>query len=278
METLRLIANGVDFTVRAWGEGPRLALLLHGFPDDADSMAPLAQRLVAAGYRCAAPFQRGYAPSGPAPHGDYHLTALADDIATLVPALGYADALVVGHDWGAAATYAAVAARPERIRRAVGLSVPPPVKLLGNLRRDPVQLRRSAYMARFQVPGAAARIRKGGFAEIDRLWREWSPGWTPPPERLAAVKATLATPGCIEAAIEYYRALVPRRPGDWVRARAVLRRPRRPLLVLAGRTDGCMGPGVYAGVSNLVLLNGGHFLPLEAPDAVADAVIAFDRG
>lgn len=278
MVSLSVAANGVHFVVRTWGEGRRLALLLHGFPDDADSMAPLAGRLAAAGYRCAAPFMRGYAPSGRAPDGDYGVASLGEDVAALVRALGHPDALVVGHDWGALATYAALALRPERIRRAVALSVPPPRALLGNLRRDPAQLLRSAYIARFQAPGAAGRIRAAGFTEVDRIWHDWSPGWTPPPERLAAVKATLAAPGCIEAAIEYYRALLPRRPRDLLRSRAVLRRPRRPLLVLTGRDDGCMGVGVYASVPNLRLLDGGHFLPLEAPDAVAEQVLAFDRG
>ena len=59
-ETLTLQANGLRFTARAMGQGP-LLLLLHGFPDDADSMLPLARALP--GYRVVAPFLRGYAPT-----------------------------------------------------------------------------------------------------------------------------------------------------------------------------------------------------------------------
>ena len=280
MQTLRLLANGVDFAVRVWGGGPRLALLLHGFPDDADSMAPLAARLVVAGYRCAAPFLRGYAPTGPAPDGDNHVAALGDDGGALIPALGHDRALVGGHDWGAVATYAAVARHPARVAGAVALSVPPVPAILRNLPRDPAQLRRSAYMGRFQAPRAAARIRAGGFAEIDRLWRAWSPGWTPPPGRLDAVKATLAQPGCVEAAVAYYRGLLPRRAGDLLRAPTLLRlgHGAPPPLVCGGLSDGCFGPALYSGVPGARLIEGGHFLPLEAPDAVVEAILIEARG
>ena len=264
---MRVRANGIEFVVREWGRGDRLALLLHGFPDDADSMAPLAARLSAAGYRCVAPFMRGYAPSGPG--RDYGLASLGDDVGGLVTALGHADALVVGHDWGALATYAALRRHPARVRVAVTLSVPPVPAFLRNLRG--AQLRRSEYIGRFQLPGAARRIRRGGFAEIDRIWRVWSPGWTPPAGRVDAVKARLATPGCIEAAVAYYLGFRRSRVRDFG---ALVPRPGR-LLVLAGRSDGCIGPEMYRGVAEARIIEGGHFLPLESTDEVADAVIRF---
>ncbi len=276
IQTLQVHANGLDFTVRELGEGPRLALLLHGFPDDADSMLPLAERLADAGYRCAAPFMRGYAPTSRPDDEDYHAATLGDDVGALITALGHDDALVVGHDWGAVATYAALASHPGRIRQAVAVSVPPARALLGNLRRDPLQLRRSAYMGRFQHPRAAESIRAGDMEEIDRLWRLWSPGWTLPDERLTAVKARLAQPEVLEAALGYYRALLPRQFRRWTRNQLLLRAPTAPPVVLAGRTDGCMGPQMYNGVQRLVWLPGGHFLPLEYPGLVAQEALRID--
>src|SRR5271165_4696213 len=63
IKMLRVHANGVDFAVLEQGSG-ELALCLHGFPDHAWSFRPLMGALAAAGYRAAAPFMRGYGPTG----------------------------------------------------------------------------------------------------------------------------------------------------------------------------------------------------------------------
>ena len=108
-------ANGVHFAYLDAGQGP-LVLCLHGFPDTAWSFVPLLERLAAAGYRAVAPFMRGYPPSGPAPDGDYRVITLGRDALALIEVLGAQRAVLVGHDWGAAATYIAAALAPERVR------------------------------------------------------------------------------------------------------------------------------------------------------------------
>jgi pimeloyl-ACP methyl ester carboxylesterase len=104
-------ANGVHFAYFDAGQGP-LVLCLHGFPDTAWSFVPLLERLAAAGYCAVAPFMRGYPPSGPAPDGDYRVITLGRDALALIEALGAQRAVLVGHDWGAAATYIAAALAP----------------------------------------------------------------------------------------------------------------------------------------------------------------------
>lgn len=125
-EHLALNANGLRFAARAWGRGPNI-LLLHGFPDDADSWLPVGERLAAAGFRAVAPFMRGYAPSEVPTASMTTLDMLADDVGGLVGALGGVVG-VVGHDWGAAAAYAGAVKHPGAVRRVVGLSVPPWVR------------------------------------------------------------------------------------------------------------------------------------------------------
>ena len=52
------------FTYLEQGEATApLVLLAHGFPDTPKTFLPLMSRLCMAGYRCVAPFLRGYAPS-----------------------------------------------------------------------------------------------------------------------------------------------------------------------------------------------------------------------
>jgi pimeloyl-ACP methyl ester carboxylesterase len=247
-----------------------LVLCLHGFPDHPPSFRPLMARLAAAGWRAVAPWMRGYAPSTLS--GPFHSAQLAADLAGLADALAPGKPVrLVGHDWGAIATYAALGATPERFASALTLSVPHLLAFLVNLQRDPEQLRRSWYIAFFQLPLIPERVvPRRNFAFVDRLWRTWSPGLTPDPDDMAALKRCLAA--SMPAPIAYYRAL--RDPRSLAR-RAIT----TPVLHLTGSDDGCIGPelgerqaGFFAGPFRSDIIRGaGHFLPLEAPDAIADA-------
>lgn len=276
---MRVAANGVTFEAHVVGDGPRLALLLHGFPDDAGSLLPLAERLAAQGFTCVAPYMRGYGPTGPAPDGRYGAAALAGDVLGLVAALGRREALVVGHDWGAVAGYAAAVRDPDVVERLVAVSVPPIRVFVRNLPRHPTQLGRSAYVAAFQVPWLPERaLRLAGLARVERLWARWSPGFTPPPGRVEAVKATLAAPGALEAALGYYRALGRPSRED---LRLLLARVPVPTLVVTGGRDGCIAPEAFDDLDDgfvaprrlVVIPWAGHFVPLEAPDELARAVL-----
>jgi len=94
---------------------------------------------------------RGYAPTAVPADGRYQTGMLAMDAIGLHEALGGdGDAVIIGHDWGATATYGAAAYAPERWRRVVTMAVPPSgavgAAFLGNL----AQIKRSWYMFFFQ--------------------------------------------------------------------------------------------------------------------------------
>ena len=108
MKQRTINANGLDFACLVDGpdDGP-LALCLHGFPDTAHTWRYLLPELAAAGFHAVAPFLRGYAPTSIPADGRYQIGALVQDITALHEALGGGpDAVIVGHDWGALATYA----------------------------------------------------------------------------------------------------------------------------------------------------------------------------
>ncbi|MBO0774134.1 MAG: alpha/beta fold hydrolase, partial [Actinobacteria bacterium] len=111
--------NGLEFGLLEAGSGP-LALCLHGFPDTAHTWGRLLPVLAKAGFHAVAPFMRGYAPTAVPADGAYHVGALAADAVALHEALGGdADAVLIGHDWGAEAAYAAAAYAPGRWQRLV---------------------------------------------------------------------------------------------------------------------------------------------------------------
>jgi len=233
---------------------------LHGFPDVPVTARGFLERL---DRRVIAPWLRGYAPSPLA--GPYDLTTLARDVIELVRDRGPVD--LVGHDWGAAVAYTVCAIAPARVRRCVTLALPHPRTFRRRLAL-PAQLRKSWYMMAFQAPGA------GWFAPrlIDRLWRDWSPGFALPEPDRAAVQACLRA--SMPAPIAYYRTAL--RNVGIPRDRIDV-----PVLQLHGAQDGCVLPPGEGDAARFrertyeVVPGVGHWLHLEAPDVIAARIRAF---
>ena len=285
VQQITVRANGLDFPVLTAGEGP-LAICLHGFPDHARSWTRLLGDLAGAGYRAVAPAMRGYWPGGAAPDGCYQGWATGSDCLALIDALGGAPAVVIGHDWGAGAAYAAAAMGPEKVARLVTMAVPRGPQLGQAFVTDGDQQRRSWYMFFFQTPFAPMAVALNDYAFIDRLWAEWSPGYVMPDADRAALKAMFAQPGVLEAALAYYRqifGLYPVKP-EWAEPTAQAAGPITcPALYLHGANDGCIGADLAEGMEaamqgpfrKAIIPNAGHFLQLEQPQAVADEILAF---
>jgi len=204
MSTVR--TNDLDFGLLEAGSGP-LTLCLHGFPDTAHTWQHLLPALAGAGFRAVAPFMRGYAPTAIPADGAYQVGALVADAVALHEVLGGdADAVLIGHDWGAETAYGAAAFAPDRWRRLVTLAVPP-AALDPVLFSDYEQLKRLFYTFIFRDPNgfADALVARDNMAFLDRLWADWSPGF-PAAGHLARVKESLREPANLAAAIGYYRA------------------------------------------------------------------------
>src|SRR5579859_2339746 len=277
-------ANDIGFAILEAGSGP-LALCLHGFPDCAQTWRHLLPALADAGFHAVAPFTRGYAPTGIPADGAYQIGARAADAVALHEVLGGdADAVLVGHDWGAEAAYAAAAHAPERWRRLVTLAVPP-AGMDAELLSDYEQLKRFFYIFMFRDPlgFADAVVAADDMAFIDRLWQDWSPGFEPG-EHLAQVKDSLREPANLAAAISYYRA-VGEAPADRYAAEeeAVGRQAPQPTLYLHGAADGCIGVDLARGAARylapssrvVVIEEAGHFLHLERPAEVNEHILAW---
>jgi pimeloyl-ACP methyl ester carboxylesterase len=261
--------------------GP-VALCLHGFPDIPRGFEPLLLALAKGGYRAVAPWLRGYAPS--TLEGPYDLDRLSDDVLELVGALSPGRPVaLIGHDWGAMLTYLALGKAPRRFSAAVTLAVPHPLAVQKNLLRSPSQLKKSWYMFFFQLPFLAEHgVSRQHFALIDRLWHDWSPGYSIAPAYQDELKECLSR--SMPAPLEYYREML--RPAQIAgrKGRDMLRLMRRicvPTLNLHGQDDGCMGakltrnqePYFAARFRSEVLPGVGHFLHLEAPDRVVGLVL-----
>ncbi len=289
MKTGTVRARGLTFHTLEEGDGP-LALCLHGFPDHARSFRHQLPALAAAGYRAVAPAMRGYAPTGPAPDGRYQSAALAADAVALIEALGYDDAVVFGHDWGALAAYGAALAAPQRVRKLVTAAVPYGAQITTAFMTSYDQQRRSWYMFFFQTPFADVALAHDDFAFIERLWRDWSPGWRYPAEEMAALKETFRQPGVAQAALGYYRAMLDPSLQDPALAplqgRMMLEPIEVPTMMLHGANDGCMGVELVEGMAAFfprglrveIVPGTGHFLHQEDPARVNALILDFLKG
>ena len=283
--------NGVDLVCvvddSAGADAP-LAVCLHGFPDTALTWRYLMPRLAAAGYRVVAPYLRGYAPSAVPTDGRYQTAALSQDANALHEAFGGdGRAVIIGHDWGAPATYGAAVSAPERWSRVVAMAVPPGPAMAAALFGNLDQLKRSWYMFLFQHPLSDAIVAGNDLAFIDMIWEDWSPGYDAGADT-AAVKAALRAEAHLAAALGYYRAALGdgyRDPALEAHQAATQQLPTQPTLYLHGRNDGCIGAEVAEAAQAMsadapglefVYLDGvGHYAHLEAPDSVDDLILDF---
>ncbi len=254
-------ANGIEVAYFEEGQGP-LVLLLHGFPDTPHTFDEIRGQLAEAGYRAVSPFMRGYAPSEiPAGNG-YDAEALGNDVLGLIAALGEDQAIVVGHDWGATAAYAAAALDPERVAKLVTIAIPHPISVAA----DPDFLTRAPHFVYLAGADAEALMRADDFAHVDELYARWSPTWSFEPGELEPVKNTFSAPGSLTGALGYYRAITPTPPEIFLRPIA------SPTLTFAGRDDGVTpvaafddARAAFSGSYRVVETAGGHFLHRESP-------------
>ncbi len=286
MQRGEITANGLRFAYLEAGEGP-LVLLLHGFPDNAHTWERQIPVLAAAGYRVVAPFLRGYPPTEIPGSGYYDLATLATDIKCLIDGLNAGQPChLVGQDWGAAISYAVLAAYPESIRRALILAVPHPTEVRRTIRKSPKHILRSFHWFLFQLPWLPeALCRANNFAFIEFLWRLWSPAYDDH-AHVARIQRMLAEPGALQASLAYYRAMFRKSMGDpaleGVRQRLVdpITVPTR---VLCGSRD--MRREMLSRQDDLfasayewsIVEGGGHFLHRERPEEVNRLILDWLR-
>lgn len=282
----RVHANGLDFAYleqdHSGGTGP-LALLLHGFPDNAHTWSHQMPALAAASYRVVAPFLRGYAPTEVPAQGWFDKATLVADVVALIGALGGGKTVyLVGQDWGAIISYALLAAHPELIARAVVMAVPHPAEVAASM-LNPKHIHRSFHWWFFQMPDLPERaIADNDFAFIDYLWSYWtSPGFADA-AHIATIKTTLSQPGVLPATLAYYRAMIDPAKGDPALEplRALMARPIAvPTLALCGADDlraelmNDQGRHFTHEYRYAEVPGAGHFLHREQPAAVNQLVL-----
>ena len=270
------------FSAREMGEGP-VVLCLHGFPDNLDSFRYQLPAIAKIGYRGISMALRGYEPGSIPANGDYTVGAIATDVIAVLDQLGCDKAHLIGHDWGAAVAYTAAAAAPERFESLIAMAVPHPGRFAREGLRIPRQLKNSWYMGLFNIPWLSDwAVRRGDYAFIQKLWRDWSPGWTPEAHVLEGVIRSLSQPGVLSASLGYYRAALSLQALT-MRADDAHYPVPVATLALTGELDGCIDSGVFEALTESEdfpkglklerVVGAGHFLHQERPEVVNELII-----
>ena len=275
-KTIRVAANGINFEVLTCGEGDRLAICLHGFPETAHCwrlQMPLLARL---GFRVWAPNLRGYAGSdSPRDVNSYRMEILVQDVAALIRAAGAQEVVVIGHDWGGALAWNLAMYAPVLVKRMVILNAPHPACFIRELKRFG-QLIKSWYILFFQFPFLPESLLRLGNARAisSLLCRTSSQQSVFSPEDLDAYRQNAMREGGLTAMLNWYRALF---RGGAIRrfGRMTIPKIEVPTLFLWGDADKFLSLRTTVAtnqyVTNLtfhVLPGVSHWIQEEAPEVV----------
>ena len=247
------------------------AVLLHGFPERATCWREVAPLLHAEGIRTYAPDQRGYSPRA-RPYGrwNYRIGALGDDAIALIEEIGQPVDLV-GHDWGAIVGWSVAARRPDLVRSWTAVSVPHPRAFLKAVVTSSQGLK-SWYLLLFQIPllvELLARLVPRRFlSALGRI------GMTP--DEVDRCGREILDYGALPGGLAWYRAL----PllGSAARDTDV----HVPTTLVWSDEDAALGrrgteltpAHVKAPYAFVELTGVSHWIPTQAPEALAEAVLA----
>jgi pimeloyl-ACP methyl ester carboxylesterase len=263
------LRTGVRVHVAATGppDAP-VVLALHGWPQHwwswRDVIGALAGEL-----RVLCPDLRGLGWSGPPEDGDFRKQRMADDQLALLDALGLDRVRLVGHDWGGWVALLIALAAPERVSSLLALSI-------GHPWTPTAVGLRHCWMLSYQLPLAAPvlgeRLVRDGRYPLAMLRNGRRDGrrWSAAEEQ--AYLDVLRRPAVAHASSKLYRDFLLR---DLPASRALAgRRFEMPARLVNGSREPfrAFAAGFRGEVD--VVDGAGHFLPEEAPQAVADRIRA----
>ncbi|GFE18627.1 haloalkane dehalogenase [Streptomyces glebosus] len=248
-------------------------LLLHGWPEFADSWSAVLTALGAAGYRAVAVDQRGYSPRARPPRiADYAVPELVADALAFADSQGAGRFHLVSHDWGGMVAWAVAGAHPERLKSLTVLATPHPDALNRAAAEDSAQHHMLDYVRFFRRDDGAA---EAALLADDAARLRAAYGGKVPAALVDDNVRRLSAPGALTATLNWYRA-----PESVISVPAG--RITVPTLFLWGSEDVALGRGAAESTGEWVdgpyrfeaLEGASHWLPEEAPGLVMPPILA----
>jgi haloacetate dehalogenase len=274
--------GAAEYHVVEDGSGEPL-VLLHGFPETHACWGRIAPGL-SRSHRVVVADLRGYgaseAPPG-GPHGEgYTKREMAGELIELMVALGHAKFAVVGHDRGARVAFRLALDHPDRVTRVVLLNVVPTLEQFERMGAGPSLGYWPWFLLAQPAPFPERMLAADPAAVLQHVFDTWAsrPGAISPETRDAYLRAM--TPSTIAAMCGDYRASFHLDRHDDAEDRTAGRRITAPLLVVIGEDEAQLADAAevweaWATDLTFTRVPGGHFIPEEAPQDLAVALVAF---
>ena len=241
-------------------------LLLHGFPTTHSLWKRVSPALAEAGFRAIAPDLVGYGASEAAGNVPIDAINQARWQLELFDALRFsAETVVVAHDIGTAVAQLMVARAPERIKRLI---------LIDGVYADHWAMEAVESIREWDPSRAAA---------VSKVLSRRARSWTNSPAAAQLLGEMLASFDGEQGGRRLIRAAKSLDPQQTAAIVDQLRRQHPPSLVLWGADDTFLPVDEVARPladflgAELKVIPGGHFLPIEAPDRVAEEILRFAR-
>jgi pimeloyl-ACP methyl ester carboxylesterase len=266
--TFHDLPTGVRIHLAAAGPADApVVLAQHGWPQHWWSWREVIAEL-GDEFRVLCPDMRGFGWSGRPADDDFRKQRVAEDLVALLDVLGLEQVRLVGHDWGGWAAIVAGVTAPERFSGVLVLSVghpwaPPAVGLKHGWRM--------AYQVPLAAPKLGKRVVRDGRFPRAMLIKGRADGrrWTD--EELETYLAVLREPEVADASSKLYRAFLTRELTSRAFAHHRFAMPAR--LVMGDHEPFRAFAEGFRGEVDIVP-GAGHFLPEEAPEAVAERIRA----
>lgn len=270
------------------GDAP-LVVCLHGFPEFWYAWRHQLDALARAGYRVVAPDLRGYNRSSQPKGVDSYRTAeLVGDVRGLIEGLGYARAVVVGHDWGGSVAWDVAIRDPALLDRLVVLNSPHPELFREALVSSPTQVLKSWYVFLFQLPWIPERILEADdYRVVGEMLTDTATPEAFTDADIRRYKDAMARSGSMRGPVNYYRAIARETIGDELRTLVPGAETRQgtvdvPTLVVWGEDDMALSVELLDGLEEWVsdlrverLPGASHWVQADEPDRVNELLVDF---
>ena len=282
IQTKILQIGDLEFEIDCCGQGDRLALCLHGFPEHSFSWRYQLPMLADLGYQAWAPNMRGYGNSSkPKGVSSYQLDTLVEDVAAIIEASGCKETVLIAHDWGAVVAWHFAINDRLPLSHLIICNVPHPQSMQQAFSWE--QLKKSWYIFFFQIPKLPEFLLGRDNAKgVGEMIRNTFVNPEKFPTEIADVFSRNANqPGALTAMINYYRALL-RRGNRSNREGESFPIIKTPTLMIWGEEDVALSKETTYGTEKYVenfniryLPNVSHWVQQESPEEVNSMISAF---